>query len=505
MPMYKAWVPEAIRPWIYLVFAFIFQLTGTYYLGSLSQIMGTTSLMREDVMMIGMMGVVGVNMPFPFLFRFKLRFPNHYLLITAAVVIIVCNLLTLYVTWVPLLCAISYVAGFFKLCGTFECFSNIRLWISPKQNFGVFLPSIYIVILSAVSTSTWLSQQITYYFDDWQMMNWLTIGLLLTMILVLRLLTRPFMFMKPLPLVSMDWLGCLLWSALMLEFIWVFTYGEYYNWWDSSLWRGVVLSIPVTLLICIGRMRRIRHPYIEAHLWNHSRLWPILGLFFVAEMMNATPRVMQNTLTGGVLHWGMLTTSVFNLWEVVGTVLGCCSVMLWATRVKRPFTQLLTLGFAALLAYQIMMYFMVSPDVNIERFYLPTVLRSAGYAIFFATMTLYLKHLIEFPQFFMALTMSGFIRNGVAESVCSGIYSFRMRYNIADNLMRDVPNDIVNVLLASVKQSYGMMCLIGSLLLLLMMVYEFPRVRNTVKMIPHLNMAARRAYRKINREKVADA
>ena len=80
-----------------------------------------------------------------------------------------------------------------------------------------------------------------------------------------------------------------------------------------------------------------------------------------------------------------------------------------------------------------------------------------------------------------------------------------MRYNIADSLMRDVPNDIVNVLLASVKQSYGMMCLIGSLLLLLMMVHEFPRVRNTVKMIPHLNMVARRAYRKINREKVADA
>ena len=76
-----------------------------------------------------------------------------------------------------------------------------------------------------------------------------------------------------------------------------------------------------------------------------------------------------------------------------------------------------------------------------------------------------------------------------------------MRYNIADNLMRDVPNDIVNVLLASVKQSYGMMCLIGSLLLLLMMVYEFPRVRNTVKMIPHLNMVARRAYRKISHEK----
>lgn len=496
MPMFKQWVPQAVRPWLYLVFAFVFQLTGTYYLGSSAQIMGSTSLMREDVMMIGMMGVVGVNMPFPFLFRFKLRYPNRHLLINAALVIVACNILSLYVTWVPLLCLLSYVAGFFKLCGTFECFSSIRLWISPKQNFGVFLPAIYIVILSAVSASTWLSQQFTYYFDNWQMMNWFIVALLLGMVLILLLLTRPVMFMKPLPLLSLDWLGCLLWSALMLEIIWVFLYGEYYNWFDSKIWRGVAMSIPITLATCVLRMRRIRHPYIEARLWNHSRLWPILGMFFVAEMMNATPRVMQTTLTGGVLHWGMLTTSGLNLWEIVGIVLGCGSVIVWATRVKQPFTQLLTMGFAALVAYQVMMYFMVSPELNIERLYLPTVLRSTGYAIFFSTMTLYLKHLIEFPAFFMALTMSGFIRNGVAESVCSGLYGYKMRYNIADNLVRDMPNDITNVLLASIKQSLGVMCIIGVVILLLMMVYEFPRVRNTVKMLPHLTPVARRFYRR---------
>ena len=168
MPMYRDWVPKAIRPWIYVIFAFVFQLSGTWYGGAMSQIMGTTSLMREDVTMIIMMGVVGVNMPFPFLFRFKFRFTNHQLLLTAATVILVCDLLSMWVTWVPMLCLLSYVAGFFKLCGTFECISNIRLWISPKQNFGVFLPTIYIIILGAMSASTWITQQVTYHYDNWQ-------------------------------------------------------------------------------------------------------------------------------------------------------------------------------------------------------------------------------------------------------------------------------------------------------------------------------------------------
>lgn len=132
MPMFNPWVPERVPPWIYVLFALFFQLFGGIYFSSMQQMVGATSLMREDIQLVAMCGVVGVNMPFPFLFRYKLRFTNQQLLINAALVIAVCNILCLYVTWLPALCAISYIAGFFKLCGTFECFSNIRLWLSPK-------------------------------------------------------------------------------------------------------------------------------------------------------------------------------------------------------------------------------------------------------------------------------------------------------------------------------------------------------------------------------------
>lgn len=502
MPMYRDWVPKAVRPWIYLLFALTFQLTGTYYLGATGQMVGSTGLMREDVMMVGMMGVVGVNMPFPFLFRFKFRFTNHQLLLAAASVIVVCNVATLYTTNVPLLCAIGYVAGFAKLCGTFECFSNIRLWISPKQIFGVFLPSIYIVILGAQGLCTWLTQQLTYYYS-WQAMNWFMTAVLIALILVVMCCTKNFRFMKPLPLVSLDWLGCLLWSALMVEVIWLFTYGEYYNWTDSPLWRAVALAVPVTLAVTVGRMRHIRHPYIEAGLWRHSRLVAILAMFAIAEMMNATPRVLLNTLTGGVLHWGMMTTTSLNLWEVAGSALGCGMTIAWTLWARRPFTQLLIVGFFMLLMHQVMMYFYVSPTLNVERLVLPTVLRTAGYAVFFATMTLYLKELIEFPAFFMALTMSGFIRNGVVESVFTGIYSHHLRYFIADTAARGQHYDLPQTLMIAVKQSYGWVCIVGVVLLLLMMVYEFQPVRSTVKKMPHLNVLRRTYVKQLRHDRQA--
>ncbi|MBO6143868.1 MAG: hypothetical protein J6O54_01225 [Prevotella sp.] len=165
------------------------------------------------------------------------------------------------------------------------------------------------------------------------------------------------------------------------------------------------------------------------HLGHHARLIPILAMFFVAEVMNATPH--------------------------------------------------------ALLMYQVMMYFYVSPALNVERLWLPTFLRTFGYAIFFATMTIYLKDLIEFPTFFMALTVSGFIRNGVGESVCSGLYSYGLRRQIADALSRGIHSDYTQVLMVAVKEMFGVMCLIGTFTLLLMLLYDVQPVRSTMKrMLP---------------------
>ena len=515
--MFNPWVHEKVRPWIYVLFALFFQLSGGIYFSSLSQMVGATSLMREDIQFVAMCGVVGVNMPFPFLFRYKLRFTNQQLLINAAVVIAVCNLLCLWLLdgdfgeWrLPLLCAISYIAGYFKLCGTFECFSNIRLWLSPKQDFGIFLPSMYIIILGAMPGSNWIAQQLTIAFDSWQMMHWLMVGLMLIVVLVIYTCTHAWRMMPfRLPLVSLDWLGCLLWSALMLQVIWLFTYGEYYNWFDSQLWRAVLVSFPMTLVICIGRMRHIRHPYIDPSVWPHARLIPILGMFFVAEVMNATPHALQNTLTGGVLHWGFTTTGQFYVFEILGYACGCIFTILWGKgcpnwgrlpRLGFKYTRLLTIGFATLLMYQVLMYFYVSPTLNVERLWLPTFLRTLGYGIFFSTMTIYLKDLIEFPTFFMALTVSGFIRNGVAESLCSGLYSYGLRHQIADALSRGIHSDYVQVLMVAVKQMFGLMCLIGTFTLLLMLLYDVQPVRSTMRRMMPLKVIGQQIRRRMKAE-----
>ena len=499
MPMMNGFVPKKIQPWIYVLFAFAFQLSGGMYAGALANVMGDTCLMREDVMMIVLCGVIGVNMPFPLLFRFKFRFTNRQLLFTAAVVVGVCNVLCTVTECVPVLCLLSYIAGFFKLCGTFECMSNIQLWMTPKRDFAIFFPLLYCIVLGNMSLSPWLTVQFVYVFQGWQAMNMFMAAVMFAIALAVRVLTHDFRFMKPLPLFAVDWLGCLLWSALAVEVVFLFNYGEFYNWWDGRVFRIVACMVPPTAWFAVQRMRHIRHPYIEPGAWRYKRLVPLLALFAVVELINSTPKVLQNAFTGGTLHFGATTTAALYIVEWVGVLSGCMFVMLWVKVFRLKFTRLLALGMAAMLAYEVLMYLSVSPGLNIERLYLPVWCRMFGVAIFFTALTIYLEELMPFRHFFMGLTMLGFIRNGVVETVCSGIYSFFLRRLLADNAARGWPFDPAQLSLVGIKQLFGVTCIIGTAILFVFLLWDVQPIRATMRRMPYWNVVGRMLKKAIAR------
>lgn len=484
MPMYREGVPKFIRPWLYLLFLFFFELAGCVYLGSASSIVGSTGLTSHDVMFIGLCNVVGVNMPFPLLFRFKFRFTNHQLLINAALVIALCNFLALYTTSVPVLAVLSFFAGFFKLCGTFECASNIQLWMAPGRDFQIFFPILYIVVVGDIFLQGWMTGIVTYYFQDWQMMNWLIIGLMLSVALMVFILTKNFRFMKPLPLISVDWLGGILWSALMMEVIFLFEYGEYYNWADGCEWRMGVVFFIVTLALTLWRERKIRHPYISLEAFRYKTLVPLLALFFVAEWLNTTPKVLQNAFTGDIEHWGMLTNAHLQLFGWVGTILGCLFTLYWCKVLRQKYTRLLIIGGIALVAYQVMMYFYIAPNLPLEYLYFPLILQAFGYAIYFTALTIYLEELMPFHHFFMGLTISGLVRNGPVESIMSGIYSFGIRHHIADATAIGIQWDPQQIMMIAIKQLFGVTSILGIAFLIALMLYDVQPVRSTLKKIP---------------------
>ena len=485
LPVFNKFVPRWLRPWMFILTAFCFQLSGTMYGGVMSHFMGEHCLMREDAMMITLCGVVGSNMPFPFLFRLKFRFTNQQLLMNAAIVIAVCNILYTFISCVPLLCIISFIAGYFKICGTFECMSSVQLWMTHKRDFTLFFPMLYSFVVGNMSLVPWMSLHLAYSYQQWQMMNWLMAGIMALVALFYLTCTHPFRIMqKPIPFLGIDYLGMLLWAAVLLEIIFLFNYGEFYNWWDGQIFRKVCILLGVTLYLAVGRMRHVRHPYISPAAWGYRRLVPLLLLFAAMELVNSTPKVLQNAYLGSILHYGPMQTDVIYLIEVLGTLAGCSFIVYWQKVLHLRYTRLLTIGAIALLTYELMLYFMITPGLDLASLYVPIWVRTFGIAIFFTVLTIYLHDLMHFEHFFMSLTIVGMIRTGVMSTICSGIFSFSLRRQLAENLSRGLPYDTTQAMLVSLKQLYGLASVLALVVLFAFLIWDLQPVHRIRHKLP---------------------
>ena len=184
MPMMRSFVPRRLQPWLYVFMAVTFQLSGGLYMGTLSHMMGETTLMREDLQMCLYANLAGMAIYFPLLFRMKFRFTNKTLLAAAALTVLACNALVTCTTFLPLLWALCFIEGIGKIQGTFECMSTIQLWMTPKRDFTVFFPLLHIIILGSMQVSDLLSTWLAYYFH-WTGMQWFMCSVMLIDLLVL--------------------------------------------------------------------------------------------------------------------------------------------------------------------------------------------------------------------------------------------------------------------------------------------------------------------------------
>ena len=73
IPAMRDFVPEKLRPWIVIAIVIVFQLSGGVYLAAVSEMVGSTALLQEDVMMAGYASLVGMSLTFAVMFRLKFR------------------------------------------------------------------------------------------------------------------------------------------------------------------------------------------------------------------------------------------------------------------------------------------------------------------------------------------------------------------------------------------------------------------------------------------------
>ena len=480
---FKEWVPDKYRFWVYILFLIAFQFSNGMYFTAMNQMQGEYSITMNDVKMMSHAVLIGLTLYFPLAFRLKFCFTNRTSLIIAATGLAVCNWIVPHIDQPFLLVVLGFIAGFFRLYGTFECFSNILPKITPTYNYPVFLSFVFFVVLGVIHVFDAISMHLIYCYD-WQHLHILAVGLLLMVILLAGVLMRPFRPMPKMPLWGVDWLGMVLWAIFILSAIFVVQYGYQLDWFHSPYIRIVMGTAFISLGFNIARMNYIRHPFLEVAAFKVNNLTNLLLAFLFLAILLASKNTLQNTYTGSVLHWDALNLSTLKWFEFLGSLLGALFSWYALIRLKWSHKLITFFGFAMILVYVTSMYFLVSPSTNIEKLYLPLICCSFGHLCIFIALTVYIQATAPFKNYFQVLCILGFVRTGIGSPIGDSIYQHGITGLMNTYLAANYT--ATDAMIAALQELYGYTFVFGVGVLVLLAASRFKM--NVKKPIPTLRI-----------------
>ena len=499
--MFRPFVPRKLQPWVYVFIAFTFQMSGGMYMGALNQMIGGQALMREDILMCMYANLAGMAIYFPLLFRMKFRFTNKTLLTSSALGVLVCNLIAPHITFLPLLWAVCFVSGMCKIQGTFECMSNIQLWMTPKRDFTVFFPVLHIIILCSIQFSDLMSVYLLHHFH-WTYMHLFIASLMLIDLLILRLCIRHFRFMRKFPLFGIDWSGMALWAALLLQVTFFFNYGDFYDWLASPVMRQLGVGILFTAGFAVWRMMSIRHPFFEPKMWTYKHLLPVFLMITLVEAILATEHVLEEVFYEEVMRYEETVTMQLNGVAIAGILLGCGFAYWWMHIRRYNYLRLILIGFVGLTGYLTSFYLTMDSGIHISQLALPVLCRSFAYAVLSIAFITALEEIMSFQHFFQSLSVFNMLHMVVGGVLGAAVYARGLSYYIPDNLARYgahldrvafsrspfplgeyMEGFVSRMTEVSLKQLYGWVAYACILVFLLLLLYDAP-VRRKLKEMP---------------------
>jgi hypothetical protein len=506
MPMFRDFVPRRIQPWIYVFTVLCIQFSGGVYLGALEAVRGTTGFMIEDLLMLLYAGLAGMAVYFPMLFRMKFRFTNQQLLIGAAVTIAVCNFITMRTTNMAILLPVCFLSGMAKIQGTFECMSNIQLWITPPRDFGVFFPVLHIVLLTAITGSAWLAAVIAFHFT-WQMMHVFTIGTMCFVVFTQLMLCRPWCPMpQRMPLKGIDIQTGLLISLLMLMISYFLVYGDYLMWLQSPRLRWIVALSFILLAFILYRLKTVEKPYISLEIFKYKNVFAILLVTTIAELLLGAEHTLEEIYWSEVRGLEEHTKTELCLWSLPGVYVGVGIALFWLGHARWKVWKLFAIGFGCILVYSLWMYFNLDVNVPIEQYRLGLAFRGCAYAILASSLMWSLHESVhDLEHFFMALFIFNVIHMYLAGASGYGLYTTLFQHFMADNMSRygeyitlstidsqllSTLNSQLSTLTQSVmsvtlKQIFGQIIWVSAFMTFAFLLLDIPRVRTGIEKVPY--------------------
>ncbi len=433
IPEVPDFVPRKLKPWLFIFFVLIIQFSGGVYLAAASDMVGTTGLMQEDILMAGYASLIGMAINFAVMFRIKFRFSTRTQLFASGVVLIAANFICAHTDSVPMLVVTCLIAGWFRMQATLACNSTIQLWLTPVRDMAIFFCYVYIVVDSVIQLSG-IASVYAAFFSQWEYMQWTMMGLLALMMVMVSVLVRPLRCPMYIPLLGIDWIGAILWAVFMMCFTFVCVYGNFYDWWDASEIRLATMLGLICMAINLWRATFLHHPYISLKaMTNHNVIRATL-IYLVFFTLMATEHVFEHSYASTVLGFDETNLIDLNWYVFAGIIAGCAFTYFTFALRKWRYKTMTAIAFALAAVYLAWFYFYIDYGVEKEMLFVPLFIRGmASVIISIIYLTSIVQSGLSFQVFPQALTINGFTGAVMGATLGPALIGEFLRHIMAKN------------------------------------------------------------------------
>ena len=458
IPEVPDFIPRRLKPYLFIFFVLIVQFSGGVYLAAASDMVGTTGLMQEDILMAGYASLIGLAINFAVMFRIKFRFSTRSQLLVSAAVLIAANVICAHTTNVPLLVITCFIAGWFRMQATLACNSTIQLWLTPVRDMAIFFCYVYIIVDSVIQLSG-IATIYTAFFSQWEYMHWIMTALLALMMIMVMILVKPFRGPMFIPLLGIDWIGAILWSVFMMCFTFICVYGNYYDWWDAVEIRGAAIIGVTTLCINLWRASFLHHPYISFQAMKNRNVIRATGIYLVFFTLIATEHVFEHSYAANILGFDETNLIDLNWYVFVGIVAGCAFTYFTFALRKWRYKSMTAIAFSMAIIYLAYFYFFIDYGVEKEMLFIPLFFRGAAAVIIsIVFLTSIVQSGLPFQVFPQALTVNGFTGAVMGATFGPAVIGEILRHIMAKNaslLGADITNVNSDIAFIPLGQLYG--------------------------------------------------
>lgn len=497
IPDVPDYVPRRLKPWLFIFFVLIIQFSGGVYLAAVTDMVGTTALMQEDILMAGYASLIGMSINFAVMFRIKFRFSNRVQLLAAGIVLLAANLICASTQSVVVLVLVCLVAGWFRMQATLACNSTIQLWLTPVRDMSVFFCYVYLVVDSVIQLCG-IATVYTAFDLQWEYMRWIMTGLLALMMLMVLILVKPVRAPMFIPLLGIDWIGAVIWAGFMMAFTFVCVYGNFYDWWESAEIQTATLLGLGCLTVNLWRASFLHHPYISFRAMKNRSVIRATLIYLVSFTLMATEHVFEHSYAAAILGFDETNLIDLNWYVFAGIVAGCAFTYFTFALRKWRYKTMTAIAFALAIIYLAYFYFLIDYGVEKEMLFVPLFFRGAASVIIsIVFLTSIVQSGLPFQVFPQALTINGFTGAVMGATLGPALIGEFLSHIVAKNaaLIGSVMTDTnpvsvhipigqlygmvqLQALVVSMKEIYGCLLIVALVALTVILVsYSYVRPR----------------------------